>query len=146
MITLTKQACPRPLFSFFLLLSLFVGCQSEKPNLDESVKFLGMTYFNYQQIWNRPPANWDEILTLAAGDGLEPDRKMLNQVQSSDYVILWNVDCQDPAAQTRVLAYRTSSLTNGGSVLFADGSLRNLTAVELADCLEKADRVGDRSE
>ena len=97
-----------------------------------------MTYFNYQQIWKRPPANWEEILTLADRDGLEADLNLLNQVRVSDFVIIWNVDCQAPNAEDRVLAYEGTSKIGGGSVLFADGSLRSLTANELNKYLAEA--------
>jgi hypothetical protein len=143
MITISNR-CAATCFSLCVFaVALFSGCNSKEETLNEATKFFGMTYFNYQQIWKRPPANWEEILTLADRDGLEADLAMLNLVRESDYVIIWNVDCQAPSAQDRVLAYKRSSQTSGGSILFADGSLRSLAANELNDYLAEAEKADE---
>jgi hypothetical protein len=124
---------------------LFSGCNSKREALDEATKFFGITYFNYQQIWKRPPASWEEILTLADRDGLEADMALLNRVRESDYVIIWNVDCQALNAQDLVLAYERSLQTSGGRVLFADGSLRTLAANEFNNYLAQAGEADESS-
>ncbi len=121
-----------------LVIVLLPGCSAKPKNLQESIKFFGMTYYNYQQIWKRPPANWEEILTMANVEGLEADLEMLNRVKDSDYTIIWNVDCNGPNPQDSVLAYEPVSIKRGGMILFADGSLRSLAANQLADNLAKA--------
>jgi hypothetical protein len=125
--------CSTKLAVFGLL--VLSGCGPTQQSLNEAVKFVGMTYFNYQQIWKRPPANWEDILTLSQAEGLEADRQMINLVRSSGYTVVWNVDCIAPGANERILAYHSPDPARGGKVLFADGSLRSVTAAEIEDVL-----------
>lgn len=129
--------------SIALLIALFPGCSAKQTDPDEAMKFFGMSYMNYQQIWSRPPANWEEILTLAEGEGLEPDLRLLNQARESDFVVVWNQDCLSPKAEERVLAYASATLEAEGKVLFADGSLRLLSSAELDGYLSESNGSGE---
>ena len=107
------------------------GCESTDAHQREALKFFGITYFNYQQIWKKPPANWDELLKLAPTTELPDDRKLLEQVRQSGYTILWEIDCMTSDAAEVVLAYPPDALDRGGDVLFAEGSVRKMSADEL---------------
>ena len=93
------------------------------------MKFFGVTYSNYQQVYNKAPSNWSEFLQLSEAPGLEDDMRQLVQVRESDYTVVWNVDCQAGDVSQQVLTYPE---TPKKPVLFADGSLRKLTPTEFA--------------
>ena len=121
--------------TFIVALLLFMsGCDSSQPSIDDSLKFFGLTCANYQQVYNKPPANWEEFLKLSDAPGLEEDMKQLLLVRESDYTVMWNVDCLAADASQTVLAY---SKTSDKPVLFADGSLRSVTSQEF-DALTSA--------
>lgn len=112
------------------MLPFSAGCGSSKLSIDDSLKFFGLTYANFQQVYNKPPANWEEFLKLSDAPGLEEDMRQLVLVRESDYSVVWNVDCQADNASQLVLAYPK---TSDEPVLFADGSLRKLTPEEFKD-------------
>lgn len=118
----------------FSLASLVMcGCKSNSGDSNEALKFFGITYFNYQQIWKKPPSNWNEILRLADDPRLENDRKLLLHVQKSGYVVVWGLDTHrlSESLSEIVLAYPPDALQRGGKVLMLDGSLISLSAKEL---------------
>ena len=92
-----------------------------------------MTYFNYQQIWKKPPSSWEEIFTLADAPVLDEDRRKLQLVKDCGYEIAWGTDTAgDGQPSTVVLGYLPDAKKKGGDVLFLGGSVRPLTAQELA--------------
>lgn len=119
--------------TFSLASLVMCGCKSNSGDSNEALKFFGITYFNYQQIWKKPPLNWNEIFRLADDPRLESDRKLLLHVQKSGYVVIWGLDTQRLSGSHSeiVLAYAPDALQRGGKVLMLDGSLMNLSAKEL---------------
>lgn len=118
----------RHIVLFFVALFPFsVGCDASRSSIDDSLKFFGLTCANYQQVYKKPPANWEEFLKLSDAPGLEEDMRQLILVRESEYSVVWNVDCLAGNASQRVLAYSKSA---DKPVLFADGSLRKLTGEE----------------
>ena len=114
------------------------GCGVSQEETRDALKFFGMTYYNYHAIWRKPPASWDDVLTLAEDPAPEEDRTRLLLVREAGYTVSWGVDPKATDASEVVLAYLPKSVTDGGDVLFVDGSVRLLTGAELNGRLENA--------
>ncbi|MEM7477394.1 MAG: hypothetical protein AAF483_20610 [Planctomycetota bacterium] len=121
------QKLPPAFAVIALLLANLVGCGGSAGR-EEAVKFFGITYFNYMQIYKKAPAGWDDVLKLADAPGLEEDLEKLQSVQNASYTIRWDAanDGQDA-----VLAYLPEATKNGGKVLVVSGALIQMTAEEL---------------
>ena len=127
--------------SVLLLLLVCVqacGCGVSQEEKHDALKFFGMTYYNYHAIWRKPPASWDDVLTLADDPAPEKDRTRLLLVREAGYTVSWGVDPKASNASEIVLAYLPKTVTDGGNVLFVDGSIRMLTGAELSGRLKKA--------
>lgn len=107
----------------------FSGCGKSGPSEEESLKFLGMTYYNYVQIYKKSPSGWDDMMSLAKEPGLEEDAAMLTAVKDAGYIVVW--DAADEPDKDKLLAYLPEMKEKGGKALFFDGSARNVTAEEL---------------
>ena len=110
------------------------GCGKNGPSEEESLKFFGMTYYNYVQIYKKSPSGWDDIMSLAKEPGLEEDAAMLIAVKEAGYIVIW--DAADAPDKDKLLAYLPDMKEKGGKALFFDGSARNVTAEELSALLQ----------
>lgn len=119
----------------FLLLATLMGCGSKQEQTREGLKFFGMAYYNFHQIWKKHPANWDDMMTMAIDDA---DRELLNRVKDGGFLVAWSVDPSVITAGSSefILALHPDTQANGGDVLFLDGSVATLTKVEIEEKLK----------
>ena len=113
---------------FALMVGIASGCGRSAHSEEESLKFFGLTYFNYMQVYQSPPKGWEEIEKLADAPGLEDDMQMLRNIKAAGYVVVWEAAEQGTDA---VLAYHPSCVELGGKVLLVNGSLELCTSDEL---------------
>jgi hypothetical protein len=87
---------------------------------------IGLGYHNYLDRNRKGPANAEEFRPYL-GDNPGPYQGL----KDGRYVFIWNARLSDnPDTHEVVLAYHKDVPSQGGPVLFMDGSTRNLTADE----------------
>jgi hypothetical protein len=128
----------RPAIVFVLGMApvLALGCGSNKPAVDPEVQRrkseLAEIYDSYMQARKgnngRPPK---QLTDLKPFSGIYP--MGYQALQKGDYVAVWSVSASD---STTVLAYEKDAPKQGGAVLMADGSVKNMTADELQTALK----------
>jgi hypothetical protein len=115
-----------------LIPALLTGCGSrvcddpvvERQERQELAQFHEMYTF-YIKRNEAPPQRSDDLLQKE-----DPVHMAgLRVVKGEDYVVVWGLDVKKDAGA--VLAYRKDALQQGGMVLIADGSIRNMSASEL---------------
>lgn len=134
-----SAAMTRMIFCLSILsvLLLITGCGPTQADQTESLKFFGMTYGNYEVIFKKPPAGWSDIEKLSEGEGLEDDRKLINQMKQMNYTIVWDAGGKSGLNREEVvLAYPADGKESGGQVLMLNGAVLKLTAAELVKKLD----------
>ncbi len=124
-----------------VLLVAFVamsGCMSSTNVVEDDLKFFGMMYFNTQQVLQKPPSDWEQVLHLVDTPDLKADHDRLTRIKEAQYTIDWGVDAKAVGAKSTVLCYADASLSNGGPVLFADGSVIEMSGTELTRKLQES--------
>lgn len=95
------------------------------------MKQLGLLYFNFSESHGgQPPKDIEEFQQAAAGD---PDAmSVLNLIKSGQITFLYGARMQDMTQGTSntILAHEATVPANGGIVLMADGSVKQMTAAE----------------
>lgn len=115
-----------------------------KQKTSNELKKLCDLYGDYYQARGYAPASVDDLEPLAIGD--QEAKKVLDEVRSGHYVILWGADI-DSIARTKsgmaftVLGYEQDVPKTGGLVLMADGSVLEMNPKEFAKAA-KGNQVG----
>jgi hypothetical protein len=114
---------------------LALGCGSSKPAADPEVQRrnseLAEIYESYMQVRKsngRPPKQLSDLKPFA---GINPVG--YQALQNGQYIAVWGVSASDAGA---VIAYQKDAPKQGGAVLMADGSVKNMTADELQAALK----------
>ena len=114
----------------FLVLS---GCSGRQEDADDSFQRVGLSdigtaYQMYLGEMKRPPRSPADLRKY--GNGLP---LLTEALESNDFVVFWGVNTdQVPTAASTILAYHKNAQDNAGFVLFADGSVRKVTAQEFS--------------
>jgi prepilin-type processing-associated H-X9-DG protein len=97
---------------------------AKRQQMMNNMQQLGLAYHNCHDATTRGPANWQE----AQQYGLPAEA----QAEIAHYTVIWGVKMADAMGGTAnfALAYPPDAATNGGPVLFLDGSVRQMTAEE----------------
>jgi hypothetical protein len=120
----------------FALLSLACGGglrqMAQQQQRANDLKQIGITYILYCDAHkNKGPADADELIKFDATT-VGP----LQKAKNGEYVMIWGADVTDTdqfkitGKSETILGYEASAPTSGGFVLFCDGSVRQITAVE----------------
>ena len=123
------------LFVILLIVSLAQGCTPAPSTKDELTNF-GLMYYNTQEVLQKPPTEWSQVYRLVDVPDLKEDHDRLKAFENLGYTIVWGVDAKSPNAGSMVLCYSESALKDGGPVLFANGSLREMSGEELASAVK----------
>jgi hypothetical protein len=130
-----------PLFVFLAVPFLALGCGGNKAGRDPEVEHrkneLGEIYEIYTQFAKRsgrPPKKFSDVN--------QKDLQASNPVgfkalQDNKYIVVWGVTSNDSGA---VMAYEKDADKQGGWVLIADGTPKQMTAEELHQALPKANK------
>lgn len=135
----------RSLVFIALAVASLVGCQpttTSKPDagaaeLSGQLLALGNAYHSFHMKHKKGPANWDEA--MASGDSTA-----ISALRDKDCLVAWGMRFRDATGGTAtfVLAYPPSTLTDGGPVLFLDGSVLPAKPGPLKTLLESQADVG----
>ncbi len=116
--------------SLLLSLPLFAaGCGSDRPSSTESrahadLREIHEIYALFIKQHQKPPTQMSD-LTQRQYEGVYP--ATIQRMQQGKYVIVWGVTEQDSRT---LLAYEKDAPTQGGGVLMADGTVKDVTADE----------------
>ncbi len=102
---------------------------AERPGNLNDLSQIALAYRQYQDTYNRPPANAQELLSF-----LQVSGKLGKLLQEGVYVVYWNANLNTlPAGPSNtILAYTRETPTEDGMVVMADGTARRMTAQEFA--------------
>jgi hypothetical protein len=100
--------------------------QAKKVN---DLKQIGLAYHNFVSAMGKPPTSAADLEPY-----LEKDSKVPAAIKDGTYVVYWNVKFTDLTNGTSntLLGYEKDAPTQGGAVLFADGSAKTLTVEDFA--------------
>jgi hypothetical protein len=82
-------------------------------------------YQHYIKSHEKPPHQLSDLASPRY-EGISPHA--VAELKKGNILVVWDVQGKDAG---KVLAYEKEALTQGGSVLMADGSMREMTADEL---------------
>jgi hypothetical protein len=110
---------------------LLAGCGGggarDDPQATRDLQAIGLAYHSYNDASQRGPGKPEDLSPY-----LEADNKAAyDALKSGRYVFIWNVRLLEaqPTSET-VIAYEKDVPTKGGPVLYADTTVKNLTAEE----------------
>ena len=125
--------------ALLLLLLLQPGCGKAKPSETDELKTFGLLYYNTQQVFEKPPTEWEQLFQLVDDPRLKEDYDQLTRFKDAGYTIVWGGDATSPSASSTVLCYAPSTLKAGGPVLFANGAVVQMSAAELANAIKNTE-------
>jgi hypothetical protein len=124
---------------FIVLLTLALGCGSAKqtgdPETMRKQAELGEIYDSYTMFAKknqRPPKQISELMQKEYQAVYSVG---LSALKSGQYVAVWGVDVNGKDGGT-VLAYEKNAAKEGGAVLMANGTIKQMTADELQSALK----------
>ncbi len=94
------------------------------PAADAELKHIGMAYHNYYDARKKGPPDADALRPLLAGD-----EGAYQGLKDGRYRFVWNADLlKNLPSEETILAYQKDAPSQGGLVLYLDGSRKTLTA------------------
>lgn len=124
--------------TLLLLLLLQQGCGKAKLSEVDELKNFGLLYYNTQQVYQKPPTEWEQLFRLVDVPALKEDYDRLARFKDAGYTIVWGRDATSSDASSTVLCYAPKTLEAGGPVLFANGAVLQMSA---ADCSKAVDNT-----
>jgi hypothetical protein len=125
--SLLKMA--RTLTFVMALAAMAVGCRGATPTAvsPKSAKLQEVfdMYQHFIKSHEKPPHQLSD-LTGSRYEGIAPTA--VAELKKGNLIVVWDLQGKDAS---KVLAYEKQALTQGGSVLMADGSMREMSADEL---------------
>jgi hypothetical protein len=89
------------------------------------LKEIGLSYLNHASS-GRSPSRLEDMTDLK-----RDAPRIYQAIADGQYVVFWNANLNTPAGTSNtILGYVKGAPTQGGVVLFLDGSVRNITAQE----------------
>lgn len=104
------------------------GGAAKRVRMTNNLKQLGLAYHSCHDVNQKGPADWAEAQKFGASADVQ------QEIEAAGYTIVWGLKMSDAKNGTSntLIAYPKDGATAGGTVLFLDGSVGQLTAAEVA--------------
>ena len=132
------------------ILSGVSGCQdaidqASEAGSAEALKIMGRTFNNYHDHHGQFPGNWDELIAFETKQG--QDAEVFQQLRDDGCVVNgWGLKFQQftEGSGSFLMAYMPDVAQNGGPALWSDGGVRDISAADLQEALEKQKDIKPR--